>query len=244
MFAVFAAFVPDGEGPIKTIAFGLAVGVFIDAFVVRMTLVPAVLALLGRAAWWLPRWIDRRLPSFDVEGEALTHQLALADWPAPGETTPGLRRGRRPVGGTPASLAVRPGEVAVVDLGRDASALLLTLSGRMAIARWPGQGRRPGAARAGGRGPAAYGVRGLRGNDLTSDSRAGRAILRAVHPRDHAYVRPRATWSRWPPSTWPSAAPSRCRARRTRPGAARPDAPPQPLTRCCTPAGPSCPRGT
>ena len=48
MFAVFAAFVPDGEGPIKTIAFGLAVGVFIDAFVVRMTLVPAVLALLGR----------------------------------------------------------------------------------------------------------------------------------------------------------------------------------------------------
>ena len=48
MFAVFAAFVPDGEGPIKTIAFGLAVGVFVDAFVVRMTLVPAVLALLGR----------------------------------------------------------------------------------------------------------------------------------------------------------------------------------------------------
>ena len=68
MFAVFAAFVPEGEGPIKTIAFGLAVGVFIDAFVVRMTLVPAVLALLGRRAWWLPRWIDRRLPSFDVEG--------------------------------------------------------------------------------------------------------------------------------------------------------------------------------
>ena len=47
MFAVFAAFVPDGEGPIKTIAFGLAVGVFIDAFVVRMTLVPAVLAAAG-----------------------------------------------------------------------------------------------------------------------------------------------------------------------------------------------------
>ena len=48
-----------------------------------MTLVPAVLALLGRRAWWLPRWIDRRLPSFDVEGEGLAHQLALADWPAP-----------------------------------------------------------------------------------------------------------------------------------------------------------------
>jgi putative drug exporter of the RND superfamily len=132
MFAVFAAFVPDGEGPIKTIAFGLAVGVFIDAFVVRMTLVPAVLALLGRAAWWLPRWIDRRLPSFDVEGEALTHQLALADWPSPGDTH-AVYAEDLAVGNARVSLAVRPGEVAVVD-GPDASALLLTLSGRMAIA--------------------------------------------------------------------------------------------------------------
>ena len=131
MFSVFAAFVPDGEGPIKTIAFGLAVGVFIDAFIVRMTLVPAVLALLGRSAWWLPRWIDRRLPSFDVEGEALTHQLALADWPAPGDTH-AVYAEDVPIGGTPVSLAVRPGQVAVVD-GPDASALLLTLSGRMAI---------------------------------------------------------------------------------------------------------------
>ena len=131
MFSVFAAFVPDGEGPIKTIAFGLAVGVFIDAFIVRMTLVPAVLALLGRSAWWLPRWIDRRLPSFDVEGEALTHQLALADWPAPGDTH-AVYAEDVPIGGTAVSLAVRPGQVAVVD-GPDASALLLTLSGRMAI---------------------------------------------------------------------------------------------------------------
>src|SRR5690606_2074235 len=83
--AVFAAFVPEGEGAIKAIAFGLAVGVFVDAFIVRMTLVPAVLALLGRAAWWLPRGLDRRLPSFDVEGEALAHQVALADWPAPND---------------------------------------------------------------------------------------------------------------------------------------------------------------
>ena len=132
MFAVFAAFVPHGEGPIKTIAFGLAVGVFIDAFVVRMTLVPAVLALLGRAAWWLPRWIDRRLPSFDVEGEALTHQLALADWPVPGDTH-AVYAEDLAVGNARVSLAVRPGDVAVVD-GPDASALLLTLSGRMAIA--------------------------------------------------------------------------------------------------------------
>ena len=59
MFAVFAAFVPEGEGPIKTIAFGLAVGVFVDAFVVRMTLVPAVMTLLGHRAWWLPT-LDRQ----------------------------------------------------------------------------------------------------------------------------------------------------------------------------------------
>ncbi len=81
MFAVFAFFVPQGMGPIKQIAFALAVGVAIDAFVVRMTLVPAVLALLGDRAWWLPAWLDRVLPTFDVEGEVLTKELALANWP-------------------------------------------------------------------------------------------------------------------------------------------------------------------
>ncbi|QLL07533.1 MMPL family transporter [Mycobacterium vicinigordonae] len=83
MFAVFAAFVPEGSAIIKPIAFSLAVGVFIDAFVVRMTLVPAVLALLGRHAWWLPGAIDRRLPIFDAEGDGLMHELRLADWPTP-----------------------------------------------------------------------------------------------------------------------------------------------------------------
>ncbi|BEL07080.1 MMPL family transporter [Actinoplanes sichuanensis] len=83
MFAVFAAFVPDGSATIKPIAFALAVGVFVDAFIVRMTLVPAVLRLLGDRAWWLPSRLDRALPSLDVEGEGLTRELALADWPAP-----------------------------------------------------------------------------------------------------------------------------------------------------------------
>jgi RND superfamily putative drug exporter len=83
MFAVFAAFVPDGSATIKPIAFSLAIGVFIDAFVVRMTLVPAVLALLGRRAWGLPPALDRRLPVFDAEGDALMHELRLADWPGP-----------------------------------------------------------------------------------------------------------------------------------------------------------------
>ncbi|GAB2737333.1 MMPL family transporter [Salinifilum aidingensis] len=84
MFAVFAAFVPSGDANLKPIAFGLAAGVFIDAFIVRMTLVPAVLALLGRRAWWIPRRLDRMLPSFDVEGENLREELELADWPHPG----------------------------------------------------------------------------------------------------------------------------------------------------------------
>ncbi|MFT7837992.1 MMPL family transporter [Saccharothrix sp. BKS2] len=70
MFSVFAGFVPAGEGPIKSIAFALAIGILVDAFVVRMVLVPAALALLGEKAWWLPGWL-RRLPVLDVEGAAL-----------------------------------------------------------------------------------------------------------------------------------------------------------------------------
>jgi RND superfamily putative drug exporter len=70
MFSVFAGFVPAGEATVKAIAFALAVGILFDAFVVRMVLVPAALALLGRAAWWLPRWL-RWLPVLDVEGAAL-----------------------------------------------------------------------------------------------------------------------------------------------------------------------------
>ena len=133
MFAVFAAFVPEGEGPIKTIGFGLAVGVFVDAFVVRMTLVPAVLALLGRSAWWLPRWLDRRLPSFDVEGEGLTHQTSLAAWPTPDD--PHVVYAGLQLGGTPVALAAMPRELVVVDGPPHAgkSALLLTLGGRMRL---------------------------------------------------------------------------------------------------------------
>lgn len=84
MFAVFAAFVPEGDTNIKPIALGLATGVFIDAFVVRMTLMPAVLSLLGERAWWIPRWLDKALPHFDVEGEGIHQEIALRDFPAPG----------------------------------------------------------------------------------------------------------------------------------------------------------------
>ncbi|MEH0624913.1 MMPL family transporter [Streptomyces stelliscabiei] len=71
MMAVFAGFISSGESMIKMIGFGLAIAVFFDAFVVRMAIVPAVLALLGDKAWWLPKWLDRALPNVDVEGEGL-----------------------------------------------------------------------------------------------------------------------------------------------------------------------------
>jgi putative drug exporter of the RND superfamily len=75
MFSVFAGFVPAGDATIKSIAFALAAGIAVDAFVVRMVLVPAALALLGDRAWWLPRWL-RWLPTLDVEGAALERHAA------------------------------------------------------------------------------------------------------------------------------------------------------------------------
>ncbi|MEU2283096.1 MMPL family transporter [Streptomyces sp. NPDC013178] len=71
MIAVFSGFIGSSESMIKMIGFGLAIAVFFDAFIVRMAIVPAVLALLGKKAWWLPKWLDRALPNVDVEGEGL-----------------------------------------------------------------------------------------------------------------------------------------------------------------------------
>jgi RND superfamily putative drug exporter len=72
MFSVFASFATIDDVTVKAIAFGLAVGILVDAFLVRLTLVPAVLALLGRRAWALPGWLDRILPELDVEGARLS----------------------------------------------------------------------------------------------------------------------------------------------------------------------------
>lgn len=68
MIAVFVGFLFSHDPTVMAIAFGLAVGVFVDAFIVRMTLVPAVMSLLGHRAWTLPRWLDRIVPNIDVEG--------------------------------------------------------------------------------------------------------------------------------------------------------------------------------
>ena len=71
MGSVFGSFILGGDPTIKSIGFALAFGVLVDAFVVRMTIVPAVMALLGERAWYLPRWLDRILPNVDIEGSGL-----------------------------------------------------------------------------------------------------------------------------------------------------------------------------
>jgi RND superfamily putative drug exporter len=71
MISVFAGFIFSHDATIKPIGFGLAFGVLLDAFVVRMLLIPAAMHLLGESAWWLPRWLDRLLPDVDVEGAKL-----------------------------------------------------------------------------------------------------------------------------------------------------------------------------
>lgn len=71
MVSVFAGFASGDASDIVQIGVALAAAVAVDAFVVRMTIVPAVLALVGDKAWWLPKWLDRILPDLDVEGRNL-----------------------------------------------------------------------------------------------------------------------------------------------------------------------------
>lgn len=96
MVSVFAAFLGSEEQILKTIGFGLAAAVLLDAFLVRMTLVPAVLALLGRSAWRLPRWLDRLVPDLDVEGERSAHAADGGAAEASGDEPVGAASGPLP----------------------------------------------------------------------------------------------------------------------------------------------------
>ena len=69
MVAVFGAFVLSGDVVLKLIGIGLAASSLIDATVVRMVLVPAVMQLLGEGNWWLPRWLDRSIPELELEAQ-------------------------------------------------------------------------------------------------------------------------------------------------------------------------------
>jgi RND superfamily putative drug exporter len=73
MIAVFAAFIPSADVVLKVIGVGMASAILIDATVVRMLLVPAVMHLLGRANWWVPAWLGRRLPQLHIEGRPEVH---------------------------------------------------------------------------------------------------------------------------------------------------------------------------
>ncbi|MGA9100819.1 MMPL family transporter [Aeromicrobium sp.] len=138
MLAVFAAFVPDGDPDVKPIAFALAIGVFADAFLVRMLFAPAVLKLFGRSAWALPRRLGSWLPHVDVEGEGLHRQVRLASWPAP-DSTEAVSASALTLAGTQGtvyndvSISLPAGDRLVVHgpSGSGKSALLLTIAGRM-----------------------------------------------------------------------------------------------------------------
>jgi RND superfamily putative drug exporter len=74
MITVFGGFAFSESTTIRPIGFGLAVGVLFDAFLVRLILIPAIMTLIGKAAWWIPKWLDRILPDVDVEGAALERE--------------------------------------------------------------------------------------------------------------------------------------------------------------------------
>ena len=75
MISVFGSYVLDVDPVVKAIGLSLAFGVLVDAFVVRLTLVPAVMTLMGRVAWWLPKRLDRAMPNLDIEGEKLLDEV-------------------------------------------------------------------------------------------------------------------------------------------------------------------------
>lgn len=76
MVTVFGGFAFNHLTLVRPIGFGLAIGVLIDAFLVRLILVPAIMSILGKSAWWLPKWLDRILPNVDVEGSSLEQKRA------------------------------------------------------------------------------------------------------------------------------------------------------------------------
>jgi RND superfamily putative drug exporter len=100
MFSIFVAFMFTSDPTIKAIGFSFAAGVFLDAFVVRLTLVPAVMAIFGSRLWYHPKWFARYIPNPDIEGQRLEHKLAEGKLAVP-ETRTTVRLGSASPGGRP-----------------------------------------------------------------------------------------------------------------------------------------------
>lgn len=135
MFAVFVAFVPEGDSSLKPIALGLAAGIAIDAFLVRMTLIPALMAILGERAWELPAWLEKMLPSVDIEGEAVERERHLASWPGDDSVIAAddlsIRADALVLDGLSVRVAPGGAVIATGDDRRMRRALALTVAGRV-----------------------------------------------------------------------------------------------------------------
>lgn len=133
MFAVFVAFVPEGDSSLKPIALGLAAGIAIDAFLVRMTLIPALMAILGERAWQIPAWLEKILPSVDIEGEAVERERHLASWPGDDSVVAADDLVLADAGIDGARLRLDPGEALIVTGAstRALRALALAVAGRV-----------------------------------------------------------------------------------------------------------------
>lgn len=94
MVAVFTGFMLAPDPIIKSMGFALTFGIIFDAFVVRMAIVPAVMTLMGKAAWYLPKWLDKILPNIDVEGTSIQKEIAETKADTKRKYTPRIKEER------------------------------------------------------------------------------------------------------------------------------------------------------
>jgi putative drug exporter of the RND superfamily len=95
MVVVFASFVLSTDPTVKMLAIGMAFAVLIDATVVRMVLVPSIMSVLGKHAWWMPHWLEPVVPHLQLEGSAAAAAAAAAESGQPGEPAAAGRQGSR-----------------------------------------------------------------------------------------------------------------------------------------------------
>lgn len=135
MFSVFIFFVPGSVASMQSIALALAVGVALDALVIRMTFIPALMTLLGKWGWALPHSWQRALPVVDIEGEAVHGRLATLEWQQQRGKVVSIDAADVTVTGTdlePFTTTINSGEHLAIMLptARDGQLVLAALTGR------------------------------------------------------------------------------------------------------------------